>query len=80
MSLIEYFTPSTSLEWVPNFVVNLENEIYASKKQRLQQFTSQLNKTYFSDFCLDSFHSSLEFTKKGLHWVEKFRSNSTILF
>jgi len=80
MSLIEYFTPSTSLEWVPNFVVNLEEKIYTSKKERLQRFTSQINKTYFSDFCLDSFHSSLEFTKKGLHWVEKFRSNSTILF
>jgi LmbE family N-acetylglucosaminyl deacetylase len=80
MSLMEYFTPSTSLDWVPNLVVNLENEIYASKKQRLQEFKSQINKTYFSDFCLDSFHSSLEFTKKGLHWVEKFRSNATILF
>jgi LmbE family N-acetylglucosaminyl deacetylase len=80
MSLIEYFTPSTSLDWAPNLVVNLEDEIYASKKQRLQEFKSQINKTYFSDFCLDSFHSSLEFTKKGLHWVEKFRSNATILF
>ncbi|MFN5443026.1 MAG: PIG-L deacetylase family protein [Crocinitomicaceae bacterium] len=80
ISLMEYFTPSTSLEWIPNFVVNLEDEIYLSKKQRLKKFTSQSNKTYFSDFCLDSFHSSLEFTKKGLHWVEKFRSKSTILF
>jgi LmbE family N-acetylglucosaminyl deacetylase len=80
ISLIEYYTPSTSLEWTPNFVVNLEDEIYFFKKERLKQFTSQLNKTYFSDFCLDSFHSSLEFTKKGLHWVEKFRSSSTILF
>jgi len=80
ISIMEYFTPSTSLEWVPNLVVNLEENIYSSKKQRLKQFTSQHNKTYFSDFCLDSFHSSLEFTKKGLHWVEKFRSNSTILF
>lgn len=80
MSLVEYFTPSTSLEWVPNLVVNLEEQIYTLKKERLQRFTSQIDKTYFSDFCLDSFHSSLEFSKKGLPWVEKFRSNSTILF
>lgn len=79
MSLVEYFTPSTSLEWVPNIVVNLEEDIYTIKKERLQQFKSQLNKTYFSDFCLDSFHSSLDCTKKGLHWVEKFRTTSTIL-
>jgi LmbE family N-acetylglucosaminyl deacetylase len=80
MSLIEYFTPSTSLEWIPNFVVNLDENIYLDKKNRLQRFKSQVTKTYFSDYCLDSFHSSLEFTKKGLHWVEKFRSNSTILY
>jgi LmbE family N-acetylglucosaminyl deacetylase len=80
MSLMEYFTPSTSLEWVPNLVVNLEEQIYTLKKERLQRFTSQIDKIYFSDFCLDSFHSSLEFSKKGLPWVEKFRSNSTILF
>ena len=80
MSLVEYFTPSTSLEWVPNLVVNLEEQIYTLKKERLQRFTSQIDKTYFSNFCLDSFHSSLEFSKKGLPWVEKFRSNSTILF
>jgi LmbE family N-acetylglucosaminyl deacetylase len=80
MSLIEYFTPSTSLEWVPNFVVNLDESTYLNKKNRLQCFKSQITKTYFSDFCLDSFHSSLEFTKKGLHWVEKFKSSSTILY
>jgi LmbE family N-acetylglucosaminyl deacetylase len=79
ISLIEYFTPSSSPEWIPNLIVNLEEKIYLDKKNRLKSFVSQLDKTYFSDFCLDSFHSSLDYTKKGLHWVEKFRTTSTIL-
>ncbi len=79
ISLIEYFTPSSSPEWIPNIIVNLEEEIYNEKKNRLNSFVSQLDKTYFSNFCIDSFHSSLDFTKKGLHWVEKFRSFGVIL-
>jgi LmbE family N-acetylglucosaminyl deacetylase len=79
ISLIEYYTPSSSLEWIPNIVVNIDNDIYDNKKVRLQEFKSQLHRKYFSDFCLNSFHSSLQFTKKGLHWVEKFRSILTIL-
>jgi LmbE family N-acetylglucosaminyl deacetylase len=79
ISLIEYFTPSSSPEWIPNIIVNLDEVIYKEKKLRLKSFVSQLDKTYFSEFCLDSFHSSLDFTKKGMHWVEKFRSFGVIL-
>lgn len=73
LSIIEYFTPSSKIEWTPNMVVELSDSLYFDKKLRLKRFFSQSHRTYFNEFCLDSFHTDLYFSKKDVKWVEKFK-------
>lgn len=71
-NLYEYFTPSAETKWIPNLAVEID-DVYDDKKKRLSAFKSQNKHTYFSDFCLNAFHSDLHYNKKGFGWVEKFK-------
>ena len=71
-NLYEYFTPSAEITWTPNLSVEI-NDVYEEKKKRLLEFKSQKKHIYFSDFCLNAFHSDLYYNKKGFGWVEKFK-------
>ena len=71
-NLYEYFTPSAEMNWIPNLVVEI-NEEYNEKKRRLLEFESQQKHIYFSGFCLNAFHSDLHYNKKGFGWIEKFK-------
>lgn len=77
-NLIEYNTPSVDPSWVPNAVVDIA-DFYAEKKRRLACFGSQQDHPYFSDFCLNAFHSNLYYNKKGLGRVEQFKTVLTIV-
>lgn len=72
IDIIEYFTPSTNRMWSSNTVIDISN-VYKDKKNRLKSFISQLKHEYFSDFCIDSFHTDLFYNKKGVYWLEKFK-------
>lgn len=71
-NLYEYFTPSADIKWVSNLAVEIDS-VCDEKKERLLAFQSQKKHTYFSDFCLNAFHSDLHYNKKGFGWVEKFK-------
>ena len=78
VSLIEYKSPSTLDEWIPNLIVNIKDQ-YSSKVGRLQQFKSQLHHRYFSRETLDTFHSNFQSSKKNMYVVEEFRINKNYI-
>jgi len=69
--LIEYYTPSTLEEWIPNTFIDI-SEVYETKLKMLKQFTSQQHRSYFTRKTLDGFHTSFQCSKKGYEIVEKF--------
>ncbi len=71
ISLIEYYTPSTLEEWIPNTFIDI-SEAYDIKLRMLKEFTSQQHRSYFSRKTLDGFHTSFQCSKKGYDIVEKF--------
>ena len=71
-NLYEYFTPSAETKWISNLAVDIA-DVYIKKKLRLLKFQSQRERPYFTDFCLNAFHSDLHYNKKGFGWIEKFK-------
>ena len=71
-NLYEYFTPSAAINWVPDLIVEIELQ-YEYKMERLLEIKSQLKHIYFSEFCLNAFHTDLHYNKKGFGWIEKFK-------
>ena len=71
-SIIQYRSPSTLEKWVPNLFVSL-GDLYDTKKQMLQKFSSQNNRPYFSDSVLDGFHTNFQCMKKGKGYVESYK-------
>lgn len=57
ISLIEYATPSMSNDWVPDMFVDITN-YYKQKKEMLACFETQKHRKYFTDECIDSFHTA----------------------
>jgi hypothetical protein len=72
ISLIEYYTPSTQDEWNPNLYIDI-NQYYNRKISSLKNFKSQQCRYYFRSDVLRSFHSDFQCSKKGIHYVEKYR-------
>lgn len=72
ISMIEYQTPSTLNSWTPNMFVDI-GDFYDKKKKALDCFTSQKNKSYFSDPALEAFHSNFQCAKKGMSKTEHFK-------
>lgn len=72
VSVIEYKTPSTMLDWIPNLYVDI-TYTYDEKLSRLKTFTSQETKNYFQLEELNSFHTDFVSRKKGLKFSEPFK-------
>ena len=72
ISLIEYHTVSTLNCWKPNVFVDV-TETYDMKLKALNKFESQINKSYFTDETLKSFHSNFQCSKRGLKLIEQFK-------
>ena len=72
-SLVEYKTPSTLNTWTPNLFVGI-NENYTLKSECLMRhFKTQADSSYFSNYCIELFHSNFAESKKGLFKFESFR-------
>ena len=71
-SIIQYRSPSTIEKWVPNLFVSL-GDLYDTKKQMLQNFSSQNDRPYFSDSVLNGFHTNFQCMKKGKGYVESYK-------
>ena len=71
--IVEYATPSTLTEWIPNYFVDLNHNIWNTKLDKLKLFESQKGKSYFDERSLNIFHSNYECSKRGMNIVENFR-------
>ena len=72
-NIIEYRTPSTLNTWSPNLFVDVSHT-YEEKARRLAIFESQRHATYFSASCIQSFHHNYQCMRRGLPYVESFRT------
>jgi|TARA_R110000796_G_scaffold123761_4_gene238185 N-acetylglucosamine malate deacetylase 1 len=72
ISLVEYQTPSTLNSWQPNIFIDVKNQ-YKKKISYLQEFKSQISKSYFKKDTLDSFHSNFQCSKRGIKKIEQFK-------
>ena len=72
ISLIQYYTPSTQDEWNPNLYIDIKN-IYDLKIDALNEFKSQSHRYYFRKDVLRAFHSDFQCSKKGVHYIEKYK-------
>lgn len=72
ISLVEYHTPSTLNTWQPNIFIDIE-DYYENKLELLQNFESQIDKSYFQRNTLDSFHSNYQCRKRGIKIIEQFK-------
>ena len=70
IGIISYRTPSTLDNWIPNFYVEIDLD---EKIEYLNAFESQLEKPYFSEKSIKSFHSNYQCSKKDMEYVELFR-------
>jgi len=72
ISLIQYYTPSTQDEWNPNLYIDIKNT-YNLKINALNEFKSQNHRYYFRKDVLRAFHSDFQCSKKGIHYIEKYK-------
>ena len=72
ISLIQYYTPSTQDEWNPNLYIDIK-DIYDLKIDALNEFKSQNHRYYFRKDVLREFHSDFQCSKKGIHYIEKYK-------
>ena len=73
ISILEYRTPSTLDSWSPNTFTNI-TEFFDEKQRQLMLFKSQKDRWYFQEDLLKSFHSNFQSYKKGIKYVEKFKT------
>jgi len=71
--IVTYRTPSTLEEWIPNFHVNVDNEINEKIDILRRNFTSQRDKLYFQKGSILDFHTNYLCSKVGAGYVESFR-------
>lgn len=72
ISLIEYCSPSTLEDWIPNLFVDI-GEDFDSKLAALRAFESQKSRKYFTEDTIRNFNSNFRCSKRGLRYVEQFR-------
>lgn len=72
VSIIEYYTPSTSHTWAATTFVDV-TDVYERKKELLKVFETQRDRNYFQDYCLDSFHTNYFCNKREQGFVEQFK-------
>tara|TARA_R110000851_G_scaffold1603_1_gene6225 strand:+ start:909 stop:1538 length:630 start_codon:yes stop_codon:yes gene_type:complete len=71
--IVTYKTPSTLEEWIPNFHVNVNNEINEKIDILRRNFVSQRDKLYFQKDSIRDFHTNYLCSKVGAGYVESFR-------
>ena len=74
LSIVEYCSPSTLEDWIPNMFVDISNE-FDLKLQALKAFESQLKRKYFAETTIRNFNANFRCSKRGLSYVEQFRIN-----
>jgi len=74
ISLVEYCSPSTLEEWIPNLFVDV-GDTFELKLEALKAFESQKNRKYFSELTIRNFNTNFRCSKRGLRYVEQFRIN-----
>ena len=72
ISIVEYCSPSTLDEWIPNLFVDIEPE-FEKKLQSLAAFESQSSRKYFTETTIRNFNTNFRCSKRGLVYVEQFR-------
>ena len=72
MSLIEYHTVGTVNDWKPNLFIDIES-VYPKKIKSLEEFKSQITKSYLQRKSLNAFHSNFQCSKRGMGMVEQFK-------
>ena len=72
ISLIQYYTPSTQDEWNSNLYIDIR-DTYDLKMDALNEFKSQNHRYYFRKDVLRAFHSDFQCSKKGVHYIEKYK-------
>ena len=78
ISLIEYYTPSTLEEWIPNTFIDI-SKVYKTKLRMLKEFTSQQHRSYFKEDTIKGFHTNFQCSKKGTELVEQFNLKQLFL-
>lgn len=74
ISLIEYRSPSTLHSWVPNLFVDVEKQFTTKVSCLIESFESQADSRYFSNYCIELFHSNFTECKKDLLRFESFKT------
>ena len=72
ISVIEYKSPSTLHNWIPNYFVSIENFCILKYNTLQKAFTSQTDALYFSKECVDAFHTDYQSLKRGVGYLEQF--------
>ncbi len=72
IALVEYCSPSTLEDWIPNLFVDIGVE-FESKLDALSAFESQKSRRYFSEDTIRNFNTNFRCSKRGLRNVEQFR-------
>lgn len=72
-SLIEYNTPSTLNDWVPNLFVDVTDFLDTKINLLRGTFATQADRHYFSKDVICDFHSDFFCSKRGYGKVEKFK-------
>ena len=72
-NLIEYKTPSTLNNWIPNLYVDVTKFIDNKIECLYSSFNSQNNKIYFDKENIKNFHINFQCLKKKLKYVEQFK-------
>ena len=70
--LITYKSPSILENWIPNYYVNIDNLI-TKKINMLENFQSQLGKSYFKPDSIRAFHTNYISSKFEKTFVEHFK-------
>jgi LmbE family N-acetylglucosaminyl deacetylase len=79
LSIIEYKSPSTKEEWVPNFFVDIEHEYDIKINSLLKSFQSQSDSPYFKKNSIALFNSNYIISKLGRSEIESFKIIRKIL-
>jgi LmbE family N-acetylglucosaminyl deacetylase len=74
ISIVEYCSPSTLDEWIPNLFVDIRDQ-FEDKLNSLAAFESQKSRKYFTEETIRSFNTNFRCSKRGLLYVEEFRIN-----
>ena len=72
IGIIEYRSPSTLVEWIPNYFIDISKS-YSKKIKMLNNFVSQGKRVYFQPEQIKAFHTNFQASKRGLEIVEMFK-------